>query len=308
MTKTVAWKKVLYKAQPFPDNYTSSFFLERLVVNANVAQRSYWKIVAASLPVVQQFTAVALASTASYHLYFGSLSTSRILHWELNAFLIGTCLRSVCIAHQQTRHRNKGIVIAAYLRSYARSAATSLFGGMLLVLITFFLAPLLASLSTSVSTDSVIATAVGLLIIHLYTFDYDTSALEDEGVSTRLSVSSAVCASILIASRLSSAFQILAEVFMALELFVLGPYCWKEIAKISGAVHAVLTAIFVSVAVVAIAYHTSEKMSQPALFSLAAYMCSVLSISFMCPAWLIRIHKYKANINGPWDEANPKLT
>jgi hypothetical protein len=33
----------------------------------------------------------------------------------------------------------------------------------------------------------------------------------------------------------------------------------------------------------------------------------VVFVSLLCPWWLVRIHKFKAKINGPWDEAVPHV-
>lgn len=35
------------------------------------------------------------------------------------------------------------------------------------------------------------------------------------------------------------------------------------------------------------------------------YLVAVVFITFLCPMWLVKVHKYKAKINGAWDEAVP---
>jgi phosphatidylinositol glycan class C protein len=37
------------------------------------------------------------------------------------------------------------------------------------------------------------------------------------------------------------------------------------------------------------------------------YVCVILGVSFVCPYWLVHIQKFKAKINGPWDEAVPRI-
>jgi len=39
----------------------------------------------------------------------------------------------------------------------------------------------------------------------------------------------------------------------------------------------------------------------------AAFVAAVLSVSFVCPYSLVTLQKFKAKINGPWDEAVPKI-
>jgi phosphatidylinositol glycan class C protein len=45
-------------------------------------------------------------------------------------------------------------------------------------------------------------------------------------------------------------------------------------------------------------------LSRPAAL---LFVLVVLLISLACPALLVSIHKYKAKISGPWDEAVPAI-
>jgi phosphatidylinositol glycan class C protein len=40
----------------------------------------------------------------------------------------------------------------------------------------------------------------------------------------------------------------------------------------------------------------------------STFLCALTFVTFICPMWLVRIHKFKAAINGPWDEAVPRLS
>jgi phosphatidylinositol glycan class C protein len=40
----------------------------------------------------------------------------------------------------------------------------------------------------------------------------------------------------------------------------------------------------------------------------SALLCTLVCVGFICPMWLVRIQKFKAQINGPWDEAVPKIS
>ena len=48
-------------------------------------------------------------------------------------------------------------------------------------------------------------------------------------------------------------------------------------------------------------------LSSASVVITSSLICTVLCITLLCPMWLVRIHKFKAQINGPWDEAAPKL-
>lgn len=50
-------------------------------------------------------------------------------------------------------------------------------------------------------------------------------------------------------------------------------------------------------------------MLAPLSAVLASAFCAlVLFVALLCPMWLVRVHKFKAQINGPWDEAVPKMS
>lgn len=38
-----------------------------------------------------------------------------------------------------------------------------------------------------------------------------------------------------------------------------------------------------------------------------AYVLIDVGILFLFPLWLLKAHKFKAKINGPWDEATPSM-
>lgn len=71
MTSTTQgqWEKVLWREQPYPDNYVDSKFLESLVVNASVAKRSYWKVVEGALLVAEQLCLVSLLSGVAFSVH-----------------------------------------------------------------------------------------------------------------------------------------------------------------------------------------------------------------------------------------------
>lgn len=96
--------------------------------------------------------------------------------------------------------------------------------------------------------------------------------------------------------RLAACLQLL----LSLELYILGPYCRRQVAAAAPAAHLGLTAAMVAAAAALLA------PLSPLLTS--AFGCSTLFVTFLCPMWLVRIHKFKAAINGPWDEAVPRLS
>ena len=45
----------------------------------------------------------------------------------------------------------------------------------------------------------------------------------------------------------------------------------------------------------------------PSVLLATSCICVACFVCLICPMWLVRVGKFKAQINGPWDEAVPKL-
>jgi Phosphatidylinositol N-acetylglucosaminyltransferase len=63
------WKRVLYEEFDLDDNYTDATFLQSLVINAEVPQRDYWRVVNDSAAVTQQISIATLAVAIAIYLY-----------------------------------------------------------------------------------------------------------------------------------------------------------------------------------------------------------------------------------------------
>ena len=90
------------------------------------------------------------------------------------------------------------------------------------------------------------------------------------------------------------------QLLLSLELYILGPYCRRQVAAASPAAHAALTA--------AMAAAAAALLAQQSVLLTSSFCCALVFITLICPMWLVRIHKFKAQINGPWDEAVPHLS
>ncbi|GIL87799.1 hypothetical protein Vretimale_13113 [Volvox reticuliferus] len=168
-------------------------------------------------------------------------------------------------------------------------------------LCVYGLTPLLRSLAATTSTDSIVALAVGGGILHLALCDY--GYITNSGVNDRLtgalSLGCAVMAAVLLASRMRSEIEVFAQVLLSLELFLLSPYVRRHVHRHSVTAHLGLTVVMVAVAATLL-----FSMSPVAA---AAYGVAVVAVTFMVPAALVRAHKFKAHISGPWDEAAPHI-
>lgn len=91
-----------------------------------------------------------------------------------------------------------------------------------------------------------------------------------------------------------------AQILFSLTAFVLLPFTCQHIKQQS---HRLFTAI-VGAALAA----TSMLLAMFSWYAASAYVALHLCLVFVCPWWLLQTEKFKAKINGPWDEAVPKLT
>lgn len=89
------------------------------------------------------------------------------------------------------------------------------------------------------------------------------------------------------------------HLLFCLELYLLSPFMRRYIRNASLTAHLILTAAMVAAAVLLL-LPLSRVIT-------AAFVSSVIGVSFVCPYWLVHIQKFKAKINGPWDEAVPKI-
>jgi len=91
-----------------------------------------------------------------------------------------------------------------------------------------------------------------------------------------------------------------AQILYSLTAFVLLPFTCQHIklhSEVSFTVTVVLAAL-VTAGVVLVYWWRAA----------AVYGGMHLALVFFCPCWLVHIEKFKTKINGPWDEAVPRLT
>jgi hypothetical protein len=90
------------------------------------------------------------------------------------------------------------------------------------------------------------------------------------------------------------------QIVLSLGMYVAGPQCRHFVAGRSALGHVALTC--------ALALVTAGLLLQQSILLTSAFVCTLVLITFICPMWLVRIHKFKAQINGPWDEAVPNIS
>ena len=105
------------------------------------------------------------------------------------------------------------------------------------------------------------------------------------------------------------------QVLFSLEVYLLSPFARRYICRASCLAHVAATLALLGGALLLLL-----PLSRPAascgsgcgLLPLplplpALLLAAVVFVSLVCPYGLVRIHKFKAKINGPWDEAVPHM-
>lgn len=275
------WQKVLYLKQPYEDNYTDASFLSSMITNANFVKRDYWMVVRDSTVISQQICTVAVVSAVSALMLLGALSAPALLAIDAASLLLGY----IAFLLKDPRH-------------WRRDAITrNAFNCALFVSAVYILSPVLQTLTRSISSDTIWALSIGLLLLHLFFHDYSYSSTYSTKFSGSISINAAIFASVLVSSRLPSHMQVFALVLFSLEFFVLFPVLRHHVKKYSQKRHVTLSLSMVSL--------TTGLLLPLSPLLTALFLALILAVTFVCPYWLIKIEKYKYEIHGPWDEAMP---
>ncbi|XP_048657615.1 phosphatidylinositol N-acetylglucosaminyltransferase subunit C-like [Marmota marmota marmota] len=133
------------------------------------------------------------------------------------------------------------------------------------------------------------------LLGHLIFFD---SGANDPIVSSTLSLNMAIFASVCLASRLPQSVPAFVMVTFAIQIFALWPMLQKKLKACTPRSYVGVTMLF---AFSALGGLLSMSAVGAILFALL-----LVSISCLCPFYLIHLRLFKENIHGPWDEAEIK--
>lgn len=284
--KQYKWKKIAYGGmQPgFQDNHTDDSFLEDMIMNANVVKRDLFKVMLDSVSITQYLCVVALVVLVWVYTLRSKLGEDSLL--LLNVSLLGSGFLILVFTAEMLSFQQ--------LLSYFLKISFFITG-------LYLLAPIYQTLTLSISSDSIWALTASLVILHLFLHNYSGSPVKAPGtfesptITSNVSLNASIVASLLIASRLPSRIHVFYVVLFSLQVFLFAPLVTYCIRKCSFRLH-----LFFSFALM--------FLTLICLFSVHRLLCVLMVfilafINVVCPFWLIRIHEYKFEINGPWDEA-----
>lgn len=311
-----SWQRVLWASQSFPDNHTPDNFLDRLVSQPTGAQPDVKTLIRWSVPLTQQ-----ACLTLTFVGIFLHLRDQRITpEW----LAIGSATTSALCGATTLRHTRKGGVGTMHDAERRRILAQPL-SYALLALVVLALSPLLKTLTEATTSDSITALATALFLLSFALADFsdgtpntdigrvsrladrtrrhsnasstketyiDSVSMQDTQLPATLSLNAALCASMVLASRLRSPIEVFSLVLAAICIFAFLPRYLRHRSK-RGLPMVLVTLFMVLLSASLLAY-----------FSLAASLASIVMSAFLnlgCPLWMRRAQAWKLSRRGPWD-------
>lgn len=273
------WRKVLYDNAEYEDNYTDPSFLQELTRNKFVRVISFPEAIIGATKLTSQITIVILFMLIFYLLYTDILRPETLMLQTTGATVI-------CYIYSIFQ-------LSLRLRSILDDSKTVL--GVLVF--GFLFTPLMHTLTTSISTDTIFSTTFIMMVMHLIFADYGLDAFM---VSKAISLNAAIFATICLSSRLATTFHSFVLLTVAIEAFVLLPTFQRTVLS-----QAWLYVPFVSCIVAGSAFLLYTFTILPLLLT---YLGVVGFVNFVCPVIFVRQQKFKDNKHGPWEEAIVKDT
>lgn len=278
-TKRKPWRKVLYENSEYEDNYTDPSFLQELTRNNFVRIISYPEAILGATKLTQQITVVILFMLIFYLLYTDHLQPETLLIQATVATFLGYVYSIFKL----------GLRLRSILDDSKTVLGVLVFG--------FLFTPLMHTLTTSISTDTIFSTTFIMMVLHLIFADYGLDAFM---VSKAISLNAAIFATICLSSRLASTFHSFVLLTVAIEAFVLLPIFlakvlqsrWLHVPFVVGCVGGSASLLY-------------SYTIMPLLFT---YLGLVGFVNVICPVIFVRQQKHKDNKHGPWEEAIVKET
>ncbi|KAF6766946.1 Phosphatidylinositol N-acetylglucosaminyltransferase subunit C [Kalmanozyma brasiliensis GHG001] len=287
----VQFEKVLWRKQPFADNFVPPSFLSDLRTNSQVVLPSFAELVVASLRISTRFLSVILFALLFVHLHLSTLDSEVLLLLTLLAFLLLSGLPSFSTFASVDR------------RTRRKRAVSSILTKTIMALVLLAVSPVLRTLTESTTSDSIWALSVMLFTLHLVLADY--SAAKGGGkLSSTLSFNAAISASVVLASRLKTDSE--SFTLLALAVLLFAPTTWQGEGNGWGEGVRCAT-MYVLTMVTGLLFAMTGQGGW--VWVVGAWVnVAVLFVSLVCPWWITRAQRWKMEIKGPWDPAEPILS
>jgi phosphatidylinositol glycan class C protein len=272
------WKRILYEKQPYKDNYVDPVkFLDQLNMEKTpAAQITLHSLFVNASVIAQQFTVVSLFLTVYKYLLVDASNLYRVGALDVSLLLLGCGVQFLL---------DEGNLMVS------RSIQTTLLFGIYLRVA----APVLRTLTLSISGDTVHAMGITMATMHLVFHDYAYINSQTEVFSGTISVNAAMFTAIILASRLDNIELVVAFLLLAVICFALYPSVARLIKNKSLHLYILLTILQWLATSVALYFLDS------ALF--VAYEAGMVCLWLVGPYVYFHMQVYKKSMHGPWDIA-----
>ncbi|KAG8759552.1 hypothetical protein FRC14_005675 [Serendipita sp. 396] len=284
------WQRILWKRQPFPDNYVSpSRFLESLRKNSNFVPYTYAPLVLAATSVCQHVANIFTFLSVFIRLK-EKTSDPRVVIWiSIFLFITGYLLWEMTSRTPTSTHKNEA-------RSRVMRSSILVFMALLA------LSPVLRTLTQATSSDSIWALSFFLFALHTLLADYtDPIPYESrERLTSVLSMNAAISSSVVLASRLDSDIAVFSLTLLAVQAFALFPLLRRQLHHTPMVMRMTITSFLSSVSISLMGHHSTVA---------GLLTCFILVfVTFFAPAVLVWAQRYKNEIRGEWDVAVPDVS
>ncbi|KAJ4486182.1 phosphatidylinositol N-acetylglucosaminyltransferase subunit C [Lentinula aciculospora] len=236
------WEKVLWKKQPYADNYIPEGALESsLRKNPNFKPYTYWPLVHLSTAITQHLATIFIFLCIFVQLKDHSLDPRVVIFMSLGSFFLGYFLWEVLDYTQRSdgsNHDNERVrqdrawLFPSFLPSsqfkHCKSIGVKTFKSSILIFLALMsLSPVLRTLTAATSSDSIWALSACLFLLNILLADYGSSSPvlrgRPERLTSVLSMNAAISSSVVLASRLSNDLAVFALIQFSVQSFTLFP-------------------------------------------------------------------------------------
>ncbi|ODO06239.1 phosphatidylinositol glycan, class C [Cryptococcus wingfieldii CBS 7118] len=324
------WEKILWRKQPYADNYVPPDFLAELddigKIKVPRPRPSFPALLFAALPITQHISTIAIFLAVLSALLDGRV-TPESIGW--GCFLGGLVGWGVW---QRGWGRWKPREVQDPLIPPPTPIRTLILPPLLLAL----LSPVLGTLTSATTSDSIWPLAAGLGFVHLLLSDFRTGEDvrvvrrrernrkrrgsvgwkeigEEKSLTSSLSLTSALSASVVLASRLPSNAHVFSLILLSVLFFAGWPVVAKSVREAGKGYSLVLT---LSTATLALSLIPSAPTPfpqsspvHPALASLPAliFLLVLFLVTMVGPAMLWYAWRWKVHRGGGWDVAKVRV-
>ncbi|CAO3612566.1 unnamed protein product [Cunninghamella echinulata] len=148
------WRKLLWVKQDYPDNYVDGTFLDELQKNVNVREYSYWSMVYQSGIITQHISSVVIFIAIFINLKVHTLSAKQLIWTSSSLTSLGYLFWNIIV---KTHPIKRGRVLKSAIFFFS-----TLLG----------LSPILKTLTSQISHDTIWAMTVYCFLANVLSHDY----------------------------------------------------------------------------------------------------------------------------------------